>query len=276
MDWSDRDIVLSCLKHYPASYAVTSWPEESNRNAPEIDAYAEAPGAPPLAIEVTKIESFADQRFDDRQIEELACALEPDLTAIFPHGVNILIESLVMRPGLDWKSIRGKIRHYLTGLVRCLEPGLSRHVIEGVPFPIFVSYEPEIRTPLAVGRIAPSDEAKSVALMVSTEKALRHKAPRLQEYRKVGARSVLVLESHDIALISHVHVYSVFLKARKRVDASHLDDVWFCRTANPHRLDEWYAFDGPQDLLDLVNLPNLRLGPRYDSYWEKAIAEGRI
>jgi len=128
-----------------------------------------------------------------------------------------------------------------------------------------------------VGRIAPKDEAKREALRDSVEKALRHKAVRLQEYREgAGARSVLILESHDIATISHVDVYAAFLKARKRVDPVHLDDVWFCRTANPHRLDEWYAFDGQSDVLDHVNLPNLRLGPRYDLYWEKAIEEGRI
>jgi hypothetical protein len=252
---------------YPAPYSVTTWPEESNRNAPEIDAYAEAPASAPLAIEVTKIESFTDQRFDDRRIEELSAALEPRLRASCPTGVDVLLPVGVIRPGFDWKEIVERMEAYLLELCSRLTAGGSWHSIPGIPFRIFVNFQPDLQTPFAFGRTAPSNEARRSALLASTEKALRHKRDRLEEYRKGGARAVLILESHDIALISHVNVYTAFREARKRTGSAHLDHVWFCRTYNPHRLG-WYGFLGPQELLDSVNQPNLRLGPKHEEYWE--------
>jgi hypothetical protein len=103
---------------------------------------------------------------------------------------------------------------------------------------------------------------------------LSHKANALLAHRAAGDRAILILESHDIALISHVHVYRAFLRARGRI-LPHLNEVWFCKTYNPHRLDEWYGFHGLQQVLDKVNLPNLRLGPAHDEYWRRALAEGR-
>lgn len=48
--WTDRDIVLACLKQYSVAYSVSSWPEVSSRNNPEVDGYAEASGECSLAI----------------------------------------------------------------------------------------------------------------------------------------------------------------------------------------------------------------------------------
>jgi hypothetical protein len=280
MTWSSDDIVLACLEKYKAAlgieYRVTRWPDREESGSPEIDTYAEAPDAMPLAFEVTKIESFSDQRFDDRRIAELADFLESELGSVFPQGVFVLVQSGVIKPGFDWKQGHARIKAYLLKVATALQPGTSRYVIPDVPFPVFISYEPDLRTRFAVGRISPADEPKSGGLLRSMEKALQHKATRLQEYRTAGARAVLILESHDIALISHVNVYVAFLKARKQVETSHLDHVWFCRTNNPHRLDQWYCFLGPDEILDRVNLPHLRLGPRYDAYWETGIREGRV
>ena|SRR5712692_234876 len=73
MTWSAKQIVGSVLGSYRAvdgrEYRITRWPDEekANRNVPEVDAIAEADGAPALAIEVTKIETFTGQHFDDRR-----------------------------------------------------------------------------------------------------------------------------------------------------------------------------------------------------------------
>lgn len=263
------------MKRYPAPYAVTSWPEDLNRTGPEIDAYAEATGAPPLAIEVRKIESFEDQRFDDAQILALAQVLEPELGPIFPTGVDVWLNTASFKKGFDWADAQIKLRDYLRDdLLPRLKPGRDRYAVPGVPFEIVVSYQPGLRTAFAVGRFSPTESDRKKALTSSVEKALRHKAARLDDYRAAGARSVLIMESHDIALISHVNVYGAFVSL-KTENATHLDDVWFCRTAGP-RLDEWYLFRGSEEQLNRINLPNLRLGPRHDQYWELALAEGRV
>lgn len=279
--WTDRQITEAFVKMYGGAtglpYRITSWQDDapSNQNVESVDGLAEAPGVPPLAIEVTKIESFSEQRLDDHQTEALAAAITPELAAGFPKGVTVCPDAGAWRKGIDWVATRGRITGYLRDFVQPLRPGMSRHDIPGVPFTIRIEYQPELNLPLQVGRIAPSESAKKEALLRSMEKALRHKAGRLREHRKQGARSVLVIESHDLALISHVHVQAVFV-ARKKIDGAHLDEVWFCRTANPHHLTEWYGLHGSQNVLDRVNLPNLRLGPVHDGYWEKAISEGRI
>ncbi|SRR6266542_1317891 len=283
MPWDERDIVAGALDRYRTSqgfnYVVTRWPDRELGRAggPEIDAFAEGVGATPLAIEVTKVESFSGQHFDDARTAELAARLESSLAAVFGHGVSIYTPTGAMRRGIDWADVAVRIERYFLNLVGKLPLGGSRHSVPGVPFEVLASNEPELGTPFSIGRVAPGEVLVGADLLSSMKQALLHKAERLQEYRHQGARAVLIIESHDIALVSHVDVYVAFLKGRRDLGVSHLDDVWFCRTYSPHRLT-YLCFLGPNDVLASpeVNLPNLRLGPMHDAYWERAILKGHV
>ena len=52
-----KDVIRSLIQKYnacqPHQYQITRWPDEENCQTRDIDAYAKAPGAIPLAIEHT-------------------------------------------------------------------------------------------------------------------------------------------------------------------------------------------------------------------------------
>jgi hypothetical protein len=152
-----------------------------------------------------------------------------------------------------------------------LEPGASRYDIVGVPFPIHMTYEPELNLPASFARIAPPQTERRDALFESVKKALGHKRLELDAYRKSGTSSILVLEHHDFALISSARVYMAFFRAKREVGCDHLTAVFFCRTDNQHRLDQWYCFLGPDVVLAHFNRPNFLFGPQHDGYWEGAL-----
>ena len=103
------------------------------------------------------------------------------------------------------------------------------------------------------------------------EQALCHKQARLDEYCRLDARSVLILDSADLALVNYAIIYKAFLRAAETVGISHLADVWLVFTYDPERL-YWHCFTGPDDLLTSVNPGQLFLGPAYRSYWQSALA----
>jgi hypothetical protein len=274
--WNYKDIILQCVAKYRAyltiDYSVTRWfdDERKQNNSPEVDAYAEESSSIPLAIEHTKVESFSRQLLDDSRMLDLCGELERDLTPLVSSHVTLTLPTPAFRKGFDWRDALSRIKEYVLNLSSRLPTGPSTHSIEGVPF-VFTLWK-ELAQPIGffVFRKAPPQHQVTTELFASMQRALAHKRERLREYRATGARSVLILESLDIALVSHVTLYKSFLKAQKAVGTPHLDDVWLARTYDPNQID-WYCFLGPQALLDGVNLPNFRLGPKYASEWEEAM-----
>ena len=77
----------------------------------------------------------------------------------------------------------------------------------GFPYPvrlsIGVAHPASKRGTLRCGRYAPHDEELKAHRAERLREALRRKCPKLQRCKEDGARTVLVLESDDIALTSH-------------------------------------------------------------------------
>jgi hypothetical protein len=184
MTWTDRDIALALGDRYGAAIGKTfdsvTWPDEKKRggqNAPSVDAVLESADGQRLAIEVTKIESYPDQRSDDSRFLALVDAVQPVVGSLFPKGVEFHVPYSGFPRGLNWHAIDSAIRDFLLNLARMntLTPGPSRHEISGVPFPLLITYEPELNLPASFARIAPPQTTRRDALFESVKEALGHK-----------------------------------------------------------------------------------------------------
>ena len=82
---------------------------------------------------------------------------------------------------------------------------------------------------LSHGRYAPEDNVLEAARESRLRRALEDKCPKLHECREQGARTILVLESDDIALTNHVVVGHALASALEdRTDVP--DEIYFVDT----------------------------------------------
>lgn len=273
---SEVDVIHSAVAKYRkclgVPYRVTRWPDEEQaaQNSAEIDAYAEAEMEAPLAVEHTRLESFEGQIEDSSKIQRFLKPLEAKLTGHVRSGLILAVPVNVFRRGFPWVDAADRIKAYVLSVQMSLPTGRSVHLIPTVPFPVTLLLNPELNIAFSVARISPGENAIELGLQASMEKALLHKRDRLGEYRAAGARSVLLLESADPALVSHVSVYRAFLRAEQIVGTEHLTDVLLAFTFDPNRI-HWYCFLGTERLLACMNLPQHRLGPAHRRSWQSAL-----
>jgi hypothetical protein len=176
-------------------YVVTRHPDRDNRGSHDIDAYAESPDLPPLAIEHTKVESLQDQNRDSAWFMQGPGALEAELAGSFPFWLGVEVPYRNVEPGQDWEWIRNAIRTWLLANAPNLPDGRTTHDLTGVPFPLAVWRDERLSDARVVlMRQVPSGDRDEL-LLARMHDRLDHKYIRLGEYRRAGARAVIVLES---------------------------------------------------------------------------------
>lgn len=267
MAWSQQDVIEHCVAEYGrcarAAYKVSRYPdtEPDARNRPEIDAYAEAPLSPSLAIEHTRIESFAAQLEDSARIDTVCSGLEEHLRTRGARGFALVFPLYAFAKGFSWKASRELIIDHVLST-----PGPGVHDIPGVPFPITLLARPPFYD-VSIARFAPTTTKLEADLAASIAKALHHKRQALQGYRASGARTLLIVESSDIALVNPQAAYVAFLLAQETALTDHLTDLWLAFTYDPRRM-YWYAFLGESHVLSCVN-GHYRFGPQYADDWHR-------
>lgn len=268
--WSEDVVITSALAAYqeclPADYALKERPETRNRNIPEVDAICEAPGQPLLAIEHTRLQTFAGEYEDDARANRLLAPVQQLLTGDLPNGTVCILPCGAFKVGGDWQLIIGLIAEFLRSVRGTLSNNLGVHHLDHVPFPIRLCFEPELDVPFRFIRAAPSASEIQSDLVVATEAALKHKRDRLAYYRAHGYRTGLLLESRDVSLISWIQPYKAFLAAELKVGSDHCVDVLYAWTADPHRI-YWFGFKGEDSFIERVNPEGWVIGPRFAADW---------
>jgi hypothetical protein len=274
VNWCEQDIIIAAVKLYKrcglGSYAIDSRPDQlrKNRNHPEIDAIATAAGKPKLAVEHTRLQSFEGQLLDDSRVEKLCLPLVEEIALLVPNGIHCVMPILAFAKGFAWDEACISIRNYITDNIASIPNGRSLHSISNVPFPITIHRDPDRNTKFCIVRESPSNKKVKDDLLASMQLALNHKKAKLQDYLDIGCRSVLVIESNDIALISHIDVYAAYLVAEASVDSKHVADVLYAMTADPKEI-HWLCFKGSTQLLKSINPENFMIGPEYKDYWDQ-------
>jgi hypothetical protein len=205
---------------------VTRHPDRDNRGSHEIDAYAESPGLPALAIEHTEIESLQYHDRDSAWFMQGPGALEAELDGSFPFWLGVEVPYRNVVPSQDWDAIRSAIRTWLFAHASNLPDGRTTHVLAGVPSPLVVLRDARrLDAKVVLMRQVPSGDREEL-LLARMHDRLDHKYVRLGEYRRAGARAVTVLESDDIALVNEQMLYRAFLRAMRERPRPDLDQVW--------------------------------------------------
>lgn len=272
----DQDeVIRRFIKQYnscqDAQFAITRWPDKEERNQRACDAYAEALEVRPLAIEHTNIETFRQQKQDSARFLKVIGVLEKELRDVFPHDVTLVIPTFGIQTGTGWNGIRDTLREWLLTHVSALPFGATYPQINGVPFRIGIGKKDRSGRGFGVARWAPPglDTYDELAKIVA--EALDNKNDQLQKYRENGDETILILESDDIATANHVMLYKAFLQASACVPMSNIDQVWLARTIYSADFCTFICFDGPDPIMEKVNMPQWILGKCYASCWWKDI-----
>ena len=106
-----------------------------------------------------------------------------------------------LRSGRDSEAIRARVLDWIAATAASLEPGQQ---VEGelpeVPFPLVLRHDVSLRRTLWVSRFAIDSDLLETWRRERVQRALHEKIPKVVRYaQRIGATSVLVLESTDIA-----------------------------------------------------------------------------
>ncbi|HTP29100.1 MAG TPA: hypothetical protein VMK12_25990 [Anaeromyxobacteraceae bacterium] len=246
-------------------YVVTRYPDTHNRGSREIDAYAESPGLPPLAIEHTKVESLEYQDRDSAWFVGGLGQLETELNGAFPFWLGIELPYRNVEPRQDWRSIRGVLKEWLLASAPNLPDGRTEHAIPGVPFSLAVWKNPSLPVGVFLIRHVPPGDREAL-LLARMHDRLDHKYQRLGQYRREGARTINLLDSRDIALVSPQSLYRAFLRATRERPRPDLDQVWLAWPPGAGACT-MYCFHGPEEVMVGVNPANFRFGPQFSKEW---------
>jgi hypothetical protein len=254
-----------------SKYSITRWPDEEERNTRACDAYAEVPGRPPLAIEHTIIPTFDVQKEKDAQFMKAIGDLEAQLKTFFPYNLSLDIHMSAIQKGQKWIEIRDAVGTWLKDNVAKIPPGKSKVQIPNVPFEVILERDDNLPPSFTVSRTLDSTLDVAEELIKSIAAALQDKNDQLKRYKAQGNRTILVVESQDIALVSSVSIYKAFLKAHAQVQPTNIDQIWLINTYEPEpEFTEIRCLFGPQEMMDRVNPQNAMFGPKYAGYWAEA------
>ncbi len=232
----DRDVIKVFVDHlrangYP-SIEIERWPEDENRNTPEIDALAG-----PFAIEHTSVDILSNQRRDSDWFMQAIGGIGSELKDI-TFRLRIWIEYEDVAKGQNWSKIRQALKTWIVSEASRLTDG--RHVIEDiahVPFRICVIKHSDRPPAVHVGRFAPPDDTLPSRIHTLFER----KGQKLAKYRKSGKITVLLVENYDLALMNDQDMLKAIQEAYPNGLPESVDKIWYADTSIPDKV-EFYNY----------------------------------
>jgi len=217
---------------------IFDYPDEKERKLPACDVLALIDGKK-VAIEHTSIDSIPFQRRDNSRFMALLGPLEKELTGKLPTPghYQLIVDMGVIPTGIKWDIVRSRITLWCQEVASSLEIGssstASRHFIrekpEGIPFEVALYRWPGRDGKLRIARFMPHDlENKRVEVIVQS---LVSRGVKISEYKDRGFRTILILESNDIALGNASDIGQAFVSAIHRSKLKRFpDEVYLVET----------------------------------------------
>jgi hypothetical protein len=227
---SQDDLIESFVSHVRATYfpglQITDWPDKRNRTAPDVDALAESSNQR-VAIEHTSIDSLPDQRQDNARFLEVLGNLEEELKGRFPLHVCVAIDFGAVPTGVEWSVIRHKLADWLLTNSTTFSSEHTEYQIPGIPFVVEVWTRPGGPPGLFTARRAPANDNFSTRLVPQ----LNEKVDKLENYKRKGYFTILLVESSDIALMSRGKLARAIEAAYSSGTFTCPDSIWYADTA---------------------------------------------
>ena len=223
------------------SLRVDRWPDQENRQSPEIDAIAG-----PLAIEHTSIDAIQDQRRDDDWFLRLTNGL---IDGCIDFGFTITLDYEATRDAIKVAIRKGKglgldrLRGDLERWISANAPGLS-HGTHEIELPTSAPADPPIVMSIWKGqqprirgfRRAVNPDNDNLPMRVKS--TLDKKARKLRKYHG-SHRTILLVENSDIAFMNAPTMFHAFQEAYPDRPPQGVDEVWFADTSIPSTVDFW-------------------------------------
>ncbi|MFH1825556.1 MAG: hypothetical protein ABH873_10115 [Candidatus Firestonebacteria bacterium] len=228
----DKEVINKFVEHlqnngYP-NLKVDCWPDEENRNFPDIDAIAGR-----FAIEHTSIDTIEDQRSDSSLFMEAVGKLEKEIS-LFEYRLRITIPYEGIRKGLDFKNIKEGFRTWILNDSKNLSDG--RHKISnavGIPFNFSVGKASDRPAGLKFRRSESEDKSS-----IYRQKQLERKVKKLAPYKKKGKTTILLVESSDMALMNEDKMIKYLQTAFGNNLPTDIDQIWYADTSIPSEI--WF------------------------------------
>ena len=240
-----KEVLEFLSKAINVGYEIIEHPDESERTLPACDALALV-GIRNVAVEHTSIDSIPSQRRDDKRFMALLGPLKGKLVGKLPTPghYQLVIPMNAIHTGIDWADICLRICEWCQKVAPNLEIGgpftaprhFVREVLQGVPFEVTLYRWPGQDGQFKIARLCPADLANQRKQVLY--QALISRGAKVARYRNSGFRTILALESNDIALANASDIEQAFLNAMKKVDSAELpDEVYLIETeVEPHYL----------------------------------------
>ena len=231
----DKEIIRKALdflcKAVGVSGEIYEFPDKIQSRSPACDVLATV-GKRRVAVEHTSVDSYLSQRGDDPRFREVLGPLENDLRGklLLPGHYILCVDVNVIPTRNDWNVLCRRIRKWCLKIAPTLVmadpstvPGhFAREIPKGVPFELtlyrFSRRDGEFR----VARSSPPDlEDQRKQVM---QEMLASRGAKVAAYRNSGYRTILVLESHDIALANDVDIGQAFVRAINKSSSDPLPD----------------------------------------------------
>jgi len=218
-------------------------PDKLERQKSAVD-YSFRCGRQEYVLEHTLIESLPDQIQDDRHFIDLLGLLESELNGKLPSPghYNLTVHFGAVKGAKNKATIQNLIKTWVLEKARQLEVGspttAPRHFItekpDGVPFEITL-YRwgglPGLEGRLLIQRFMPEDLEQKRRGRIRT--ALSAKCKKLAKAKEDSKRSILVLESHDIALANAVDIGKSLTVELQRDGLQIPDEIYLVETETP-------------------------------------------
>lgn len=228
---TEKQVLDSFIKHILNIHNIdwsgnVSYPDKKNSKSPDIDAIA-----PPFAIEHTSIDFLPHQRQSDQRFLKFIHGLFQEgntdipfrLQATLPYYFDQCYEKKDLTRG------RTAFKEFILTNACCWSDG--RHEFEdvlGIPFSFTITKDSDKTPRVRFYRTHPKDTDLSHRLSVQ----FNSKIGKLRKYHKRGFKTVLLVESRDVALVDVQG--RVILNAIRKVYPSgiptELHSIWYVDT----------------------------------------------
>jgi len=233
-----REVLEFISKTINVGCKIYEFHDEIERNSPACDVLAIV-GRRNVVVEHTSIDSIPDQRTDDDRFRRALGPLEKELEGGLPAPgyYRLCVDMNVIPTGLNWNVVRQRIREWCLKVASTLEIGgpftTPRHFIrgtpEGVPFEVTLYRWPGRDGGFKVARFSPDDLERQRLQVIC--QALATRGAKVAKYGNSGFRTILILESDDIALANNVDIGQALVKAISSPKAIPLpDEVYLVQT----------------------------------------------
>ncbi len=211
-------------------------PDQSNPGKGGCDAIISR-GADQQALEHTTIDSFARQREDDAKFEQVVVPLEEAIRVALPDSyVWVSIPVHVIPKGIDWRGLAQQLEtECIKTLLEMPSAGpwgeTRPYTLNGIPFPVnLMKCDAPGNPGCHVMRIKPADQQNQLVANMVT--ALQNKDTQLAPYKERGFRTILLLDSDDVALVNRDTLADACKLAMTQYNPNAIDEIFIAEADN--------------------------------------------